>query len=411
MPASAPIVNGLAPPQAVVLTWPAPTPVQLGNNNIGGEITYLWQIIDQPEGTADVLSNPNIQNPTLAPKKEGTYLLRLTVNAGLADEQVATALFWVPDLKTGLRLPAAGERLERDLVRGWATDANRVLNFGARQDPGLLVGRAGQVGLQSLQVIRASSTVDVKVGYPGEERLMNFTLAQASNLSHMRHNLFLLISGVDGAAAPGNNAFVIVRQSGLVARVPGGGLVANGTIVANSKIYVSDMGALTPFPSPTVPRQVAEVVSVDVAADTYDLYFDGRGQGGTRYTPGPMWGNATTLGGGTQVYLDLGYGARAAPELANIAGIWVPRRAGRMSRMRAAAVGPPNGGAQSFVIRRNNAPTLLNTAFIPPQVDAVDLINSFDYAPGDLIDCQVQTVNAAAAGAVILRIFTETTEG
>ena len=35
---------------------PLDTLVQLDNENIGGEVTYLWEILDQPAGTPDVSS-------------------------------------------------------------------------------------------------------------------------------------------------------------------------------------------------------------------------------------------------------------------------------------------------------------------------------------------------------------------
>src|SRR3989304_312459 len=102
-------------------------PAQLDNQNGGGETTYTWSILDQPEGTIDSLSSTSIQNPTFTPKKEGSYLVRLIVNQGQPDEQRNAVVCSVRQLKTLRRIPAAGETIEADTARGWATDVNRFL--------------------------------------------------------------------------------------------------------------------------------------------------------------------------------------------------------------------------------------------------------------------------------------------
>ena len=120
MPAAQISINGVPGSNADL---PINTLVQLNNVGIGGEVTYAWSILDQPIGAADALSNPAIVNPTITLKKEGSYLIRLVVNAGLASEKIDTRVAAVKHLKTRLRVPAAGEKLEVDVVDGWATTA------------------------------------------------------------------------------------------------------------------------------------------------------------------------------------------------------------------------------------------------------------------------------------------------
>jgi hypothetical protein len=101
--------------------------VQFDNQNIGGETTYTWSILSQPPGTVDTLSATNIQNPTFVPKKEGTYLVKLTVNLGLPDEQNNQVIAAIRQLKTLERIPTAGETTEDNISAGWAIANNSLL--------------------------------------------------------------------------------------------------------------------------------------------------------------------------------------------------------------------------------------------------------------------------------------------
>ena len=110
MPAAAIQINGVLGPEDDL---PLGAPVQLSNQDTGGEVSYAWQILDRPEGSAAVLTNPAIENPLFTPDVEGTYLLRLTVNATTATEAIDTQVAAVRFLKTDQRAPAAGEGASR----------------------------------------------------------------------------------------------------------------------------------------------------------------------------------------------------------------------------------------------------------------------------------------------------------
>jgi hypothetical protein len=53
----------------------------------GGEITYTWSLIENPQGSSAELLNPNDQNPNIAPDLQGDYLIQLIINDGLCDSE------------------------------------------------------------------------------------------------------------------------------------------------------------------------------------------------------------------------------------------------------------------------------------------------------------------------------------
>src|SRR5260370_34686163 len=156
---------------------PINTLVQLNNNNAGGETTFNWNIIDQPLGAVDSLSNAAIVNPTITPKKEGTYLIELVVNQGLGTEARNRVILGIRQLKSRERVPGAGEALE-DGTRGWAGAAGSLL-----QHPDTVVGDNGtldgiaNVGLTRGQVVKLNTRGTLKSGLPGQEFLVQVDLA------------------------------------------------------------------------------------------------------------------------------------------------------------------------------------------------------------------------------------------
>lgn len=243
--------------------------VQLDNNNIGGEVSFLWEILDQPTGPADILSNATIQNPTFTPKKEGTYLIRLTVNEGLPDEDIDSAIAAIRQLKTRERVPAAGETLEDNASRGWAEDANVFLRTVDTHiaDPGTLVGVNATAGtLARGTVIRATSSETIKTGLPGEEDVPGFTTAPATDGANLDELLLVVEGGVDGSDPVSAGALLIARFIGRLSGITlGGGAVGD-------VVFVSDTATLALTPG-TSARQVGSISSID-GADR-DIWFAG----------------------------------------------------------------------------------------------------------------------------------------
>lgn len=248
MPAAVPTINGVAGSNADL---PISTLVQLNNTNAGGELTYSWAFLDQPTGTADTLSASNIQNPTFTPTKEGSYLLELVVNAGMVTEQRAKIVVGIKELRSGIRVPAAGETTEVDGADGWAPAVNAALRAGANQvyDGTVLGVLAG--GVSAGAVVYASGRSTLKSGLPGEEVLPTFTVAPASTAALVGRPLGVVESGVAGVLTAG--AVVRARTVGRIAAL---GLA--GAVVGDP-LYVSDAGALALAPGTNV-RQVGVVM-------------------------------------------------------------------------------------------------------------------------------------------------------
>lgn len=250
---------------------PINTSVQLSNADTGGESTYLWAIVDQPPGTADTLSASNIENPTFTPKKEGTYLLRLIVNQGLADQRTDTAIVGVKELRSGARIPAAGETDELADGTGWALDVNAALRLGANlQYADCIVGVLDATMAQR-QVVYVSDRATLKSGLPGEEKLPKFTKALASSSTYLGRRLYVIEDSVAGSYASG--AVVRARQTGYVS-----GLALAGASLGDA-VYVSNTATLA-LTAGTYKTQVGKVVwtngtLVDVVLDGSPMGFRG----------------------------------------------------------------------------------------------------------------------------------------
>ena len=244
---------------------PINTLVQLGNQNTGGELTYAWQILAQPVGPVDALSSTVIQNPTFTPRKEGTYLIKLTVNQSLATEKSDQVIAAVRQLKTRTRVPAAGETSENGAA-GWASPA--AANYSLqlldtmRADPGLEVCVVDDPAVAIGTVVRYGSIVTIKSGLPGQEDLLG--VYQASASTPISEPLGYVVQTVDGnPLAVGS--LVVVRRFGLQASP------AIVGAVIGQPVYLDNAGALSATSGATV-RQVG--VFVDAGLTTA-IYFDG----------------------------------------------------------------------------------------------------------------------------------------
>jgi hypothetical protein len=240
---------------------PINTLVNLDNANTGGEVSFLWVIVDQPPGAADALSSTVVQNPTLTPKKEGTYLLQLTVNGTLVDRKIVG----VRQLKTRERVPAAQEVTE-DGTRGWAGAAGSFLQHVDRSvaDPVLLVGVLTTPGHSRGAVLKTVGSTTIKSGLPGQEVVPSFDLALAT--AHLDDRLFVLESGVDGNTSPAAGALVIARSLGQF-------VGATGVPTAvRDPVFVSNAGVVS-LASGTNQRRVGAVTAF--AAGAYNFMVDG----------------------------------------------------------------------------------------------------------------------------------------
>ena len=245
---------------------PINTPISLNNQNVGGELTYTWAILDQPPGPVDAFSSSTVQNPTLTPTKEGTYFLRLVVNQGLPSEKENKVVVAVRQLKTLERVPSAGESQEADASDGWATALNSYLRHldAHLADPGVMVGvNDTGAALAANTVVRATSVKTIKTGLPGEEKLPGFTKALATLATNTDELLGIVVGGVDGNANPADQSIINVRLFGRVSGVVGGPPAVGATV------YVSDTGTLSLTPG-TTRRAVGSAMT---ATNPFDVWF------------------------------------------------------------------------------------------------------------------------------------------
>lgn len=244
---------------------PINTLVQLNNTGNGGESTYIWTIVDQPTGTADALSSAVIQNPTFTPKKEGTYLIDLIVNQGNPSEARDRVVCAVRQLKTRIRIPAAGETDEAG-SKGYAGDGN--VNFqlvdSLRADPGIVVAQlANAVAVRD--VVHFTSSATIKAGLPGAEKVLVVDKALATQAYVLADPLGIVVAAVDGGALTAGR-LAYIRVFGLVQ----GASVVN--IDPGDPIFVSDTGTLS-VTAGSNSRRVGNAVTG--AAGVGDVFFSG----------------------------------------------------------------------------------------------------------------------------------------
>lgn len=249
------------------LDVPINTLINLSNQNTGGETTYDWTILSQPPGAADSLSSTTIQSPTLTPTKEGTYLLRIVVNAA-TDNLSNQVVVSVRHLKTRTRVPAAFEEAEAG-AQGWSdpNGADDVLRLAQERttDPGVAVVAAGEV-LAVGAVVRFAGTTIIKSGLPGEETLPSAFLAEAATATEVDGPLGYVVSSVDGGGIA-IGTLINIRQFGIVDGID------LGSPAVGDRVYVSDTGTLSLAPGAN-ERIVGEVIANGAGA-TDAIYFSG----------------------------------------------------------------------------------------------------------------------------------------
>ena len=246
---------------------PIDTLVQLSNSDNGGELTYLWEWIDKPEGSLAAFSDPAIENPTFTPDVEGTYLIRLTVNRTLATESVNKVICGVKQMKSGMRVPAAGETTEESTSRGWARDLNRLLRIldSGYADPTVITGQA-DVNLAKGDVIVITDMATIKAGLPGEELVPVFEKAQASSANEMDRTLYVAETDIAGNTSITANELFRARLAGII------GPLALGAGSALDPVYVTDAAALSVTPG-TYTRRIGHIVYID--GSDYYVSVDG----------------------------------------------------------------------------------------------------------------------------------------
>jgi len=249
------LFNGLATPQ---LDLAPGTVVTATNFNNTGIVSWAWTIVDKPPGSTAALSSASAANPTFTVDVEGSYLLSLTVNAGLGDELTVRGLAAVRQVKTGARIPAASETSEADANDGWAVDVDALLRAldATRGDPNLQVAvNTDGVARSAGEIVYVDSVGTILTGLPGEEVLLGVKRASAADTTHgILDPLYIVVGTPAGASSVPAGDVAVLRRAGLM-RLP---TVAGA--VAGAYLYLSNGGVLTTNPANyTIARPVARV--------------------------------------------------------------------------------------------------------------------------------------------------------
>ena len=256
-------VTGSNPPNGVALVLGAT--VAVTNVNNGGEVSYLWEWLDRPENSAAAFANPAVQTTSFVVDVEGTYVIRLTVNAALADERTDTVIAAVSQVLTEDRIPGATETTQANTLRGWAEAVNRWLKRLDR-----LAADSGQVvhpivaGASRGQVVYCDQTTTIRTGLPEEETVPGFALANASNLTHMQMPLLIVEGHPDGNTVVGAGELGKLRAVGLFGPLTGAPSVGDS-------VFVDDSAQVSLTPG-TYTRRIGTVVWTDGV--DYLLYAD-----------------------------------------------------------------------------------------------------------------------------------------
>jgi hypothetical protein len=277
---------------------PINTLVTLDNNNVGGETTYAWSILSQPEGPVDALSAASGPSVTFTPKKEGTYLVQLVVNGTLTNRVVAA----VRQMKTNLRVPAAGETLEASLATGWAVDANRNLQAldTERADSGVittLVNIGPPIPVLPGTLVQIITLDGLKIGLPGQEVI----LACGSSIStpaegQDQYGIVLGSVATGGSVLPGELARV--RIFGLIPEI-----AITGAFSVGNKLYADDAGTLSATPGSRV-RWVGNVIAKPSPTTASVMFFG---------TPKLLPSAIAALGTGDVLYVAAGGVIKSVP--------------------------------------------------------------------------------------------------
>ena len=221
--------------------------------------SYTWAIVSQPEGPLDAIVGSG-QVVTFTPRKEGSYLVKLTVDFGYPSEDSQQLIAAVRELETGDRIPAIGETTENSVNDGWANPVDAVLQRVTRfTDAGVLPGVAAE-SLAVGDVVYASDTYTLATGLPGERVVANWSKAHADVPAEVQGVFGVVAGSVLGGSIDADDV-ITVQTTGLYLGVPFASAPAVG-----DPVFISDAAGLS-LTQGTIRRQIGTVC--DVGASTY----------------------------------------------------------------------------------------------------------------------------------------------
>jgi hypothetical protein len=240
-------INGTPPPTTLGFS----ASVSLSNFDNSGVTAWLWTLLDRPVGSAAVLTTPTMAASTFTADKEGTYLIRLSVNN---NESTDTAIAAVLNTLTGIRIPAAQERLEAS-SRGWAESLNNIL---ISYEEELRMGRIISVLSPGAIAVGTPVRVTGEWTMPSGQKLPLIAVADASVASR------LPAIGVVIESAIGSGVVIGVRTFGGLTEYS----IDTSTISVGDPIYLSDSGYLSVAPD-TIPYIIGYAATSDVSGRVF----------------------------------------------------------------------------------------------------------------------------------------------
>jgi hypothetical protein len=221
--------------------------------------SYTWAIVSQPEGPNDnIVGSGKIV--TFTPTKEGSYLVKLTVDFGYPSEDSQQLIAAVRELETGDRIPAIGETTENSVNDGWANPVDSVLQRVTRfTDAGVLPGVAAEP-LAVGDVVYASETYTLAANLPGARVVANWSKAHADVPAEVQGVFGVVVGSVLGGSIDADDV-ITVQTTGLYQGVPFGSAPSIG-----DPVFISDAADLS-LTQGTIKRQIGTVC--DVGVSTY----------------------------------------------------------------------------------------------------------------------------------------------
>lgn len=246
--------------------------VDLSNDNAGGETTYQWSLIAKPAGSTASLSSSTNATSSFVANAEGTYLIRLVVNAGLPTEATDQVIAAVRELQTGNRIPAAGETTENNVGSddtGWAHEAvDQILQRVTRMEDAGFITAIANTTLTAGKLVRFVG--DSVVGTDTNARTVPLIdVASGATDAESQGIVGYLVGAVDeGLIAAGD--VCRVQLSGLIKNVPVSGVLAQG-----APVYLGAAGAFSLAAGSAYRRVVGTVAEVVTSGSVYHIAFAG----------------------------------------------------------------------------------------------------------------------------------------
>lgn len=223
--------------------------------------SYTWSIVSQPEGPNDAIVGSG-QTVTFTPTKEGSYLVKLTVDFGYLSQDSQQLIAAVRELETGNRIPAIGETVENSVNDGWANPVDAILQRVTRyEDAGVQPGVAAEA-LAVGDVVYASSAYTLAAGLPGQRVVAKWAKAHADVPAEVQGVFGVVVGSVLGGSIVTNNV-ITVQTTGLYQGAP----FASAPSVGDP-VFISDAAQLS-LDQGTIKRQIGTVCAV--GSSTYDV--------------------------------------------------------------------------------------------------------------------------------------------